>query len=122
MEVCGSMTSLACVCGPQHTNHMWRYDFVADLARNGRSLKIPTLLYECTREYLEIDVARYIRAQDVLDCLADLSMRRGTPIIHATKTNLGSPPMLSESGFQESARKHSSSNRAVLWRMAMSNP
>jgi transposase InsO family protein len=42
-------------------------------------LKILTLIDEYTRECLAIKVARSIRSQNVLECLAELFVHRGTP-------------------------------------------
>ena len=64
---------------PAYKDHVWSYDFVADRTKNGRPLKMLTLIDERTRECLAIRVARSIRSQDVLECLAELFVCRGTP-------------------------------------------
>jgi transposase InsO family protein len=64
---------------PAYKDHVWSYDFVADRTKNGRPLKILTLIDEYTRECLAIKVARSIRSQNVLECLAELFVHRGTP-------------------------------------------
>ncbi len=64
---------------PAHRNHVWSYDFVAERTKNGRALKLLTLIDEHTRECLAIKVARSIRSQDVLEVLADQFLLRGTP-------------------------------------------
>jgi putative transposase len=64
---------------PTHRDHVWSYDFVADRTKDGRPLKMLTLIDEHTRECLAIKVARSIRSPDVLECLAELFVRRGTP-------------------------------------------
>jgi putative transposase len=64
---------------PTHKDHVWSYDFVADRTKDGRPLKMLTLIDEYTRECLAIKVARSIRSPDVLECLAELFVRRGTP-------------------------------------------
>lgn len=71
----GSCTRLR----PAYKDHVWSYDFVADRTKNGRPLKMLTLIDEYTRECLAIKVARSIRSQDVLDCIAELFLQRGTP-------------------------------------------
>jgi putative transposase len=45
---------------------------VADRTKNGRPLKMLTLIDEYTRECLAVKVARSMRFQDVLECLAEL--------------------------------------------------
>jgi putative transposase len=64
---------------PEHRNHVWSYDFVADRTKDGRPLKMLTLIDEYTRESLAIPVARRLVADDVIDCLADLFVTRGVP-------------------------------------------
>jgi len=64
---------------PEYRNHVWSYDFVADRTHDGRPLKMLVVIDEFSRECLAIEVARSIRSRDVLDCLAELFIRRGTP-------------------------------------------
>ncbi len=64
---------------PEHRNHVWAYDFVADRTRDGRSLKMLTIVDEYTRECLAIEVGRHMKSIDVLQVLADLFVERGTP-------------------------------------------
>jgi transposase InsO family protein len=64
---------------PACKDHVWSYDFVADRTKDRRPSKMLTLIDECTRECLAIKVARSIKSHDVLDCLAELFVRRGTP-------------------------------------------
>ena len=64
---------------PEHPNHVWSYDFVADRTHDGRALKMLCIVDEYTRECLTIEVERRIRSMDVLECLADLFVTRGTP-------------------------------------------
>ncbi len=64
---------------PQHRNHVWAYDFVADRTRDGRPLKMLTIVDEYTRECLAIEVGRHMKSIDVLQVLADLFVERGTP-------------------------------------------
>jgi putative transposase len=64
---------------PTHRNHVWTYDFVSDRTRNGRPLRMLTLLDEYTRESLAIKVDRALKAYDVVEQLAELFVVRGTP-------------------------------------------
>ena len=64
---------------PEHRNHVWSYDFVADRTHDGRPFRILNILDEYSRECLASCVARRIRSQDVLLILADLFLRRGIP-------------------------------------------
>ena len=64
---------------PTHRNHVWSYDFVADRTRNGKPLRMLTLIDEYTRESLAIKVDRALKAYDVIEQLAELFVQRGTP-------------------------------------------
>jgi transposase InsO family protein len=64
---------------PEHRNHVWSYDFVADRTVDGRPLKMLTILDEYTRECLAIDVERRMSSIHVLERLADLFLERGAP-------------------------------------------
>jgi putative transposase len=64
---------------PERPNHVWSYDFVADRTRNGKPLRMLTLIDEYTRESLAIKVDRVLKAYDVIDQLAELFVHRGTP-------------------------------------------
>ena len=63
----------------EHINHVWSYDFVSDQTADGRRLKLLVVLDEYTRESLTIEVARRIKAQDVLATLEYLFTLRGAP-------------------------------------------
>ncbi len=63
----------------EHRNHVWAYDFVADRTRDGRPLKMLTIVDEYTRECLAIEVGRQMKSIDVLQVLSDLFVERGTP-------------------------------------------
>ncbi len=65
---------------PQFPNHVWSYDFMAERTYDGRALKILTVLDEYTRECLAIEVERSIASQGVIERLADLFVKRGTPM------------------------------------------
>ena len=64
---------------PEYPDHVWSYDFVMDRTRDGRPVRMLTLIDEYTRECLAIDVSRQIKAADVLEQLADLFIFRGFP-------------------------------------------
>ena len=64
---------------PQHQDHVWSYDFVADRTSDGRAFRMLTIIDEYTRECLSIDVARRLTSEDVLERLSDLFIRRGVP-------------------------------------------
>ena len=64
---------------PTHPNHVWAYDFVLTRTRNGRAVRILTVIDEYTREALAIRAGRHFRADDVLQCLSDLFVLKGVP-------------------------------------------
>jgi putative transposase len=64
---------------PQKRNHVWSYDFLFERTREGRPLRLLTILDEYTRECLAIDVARRLTSEDMLNRLTDLFIRCGVP-------------------------------------------
>jgi len=64
---------------PRYPDHVWSYDFMMDRTRDGRALKLLTIIDEYSRECLAIDVSRSITSQEVLDRLAQLFVERGVP-------------------------------------------
>src|SRR5271167_3262074 len=60
-------------------NHVWAYDFVFDACANGQQLKCLTVIDECTRECLAIDVAGSIRSARVIEVLSNLVSVHGAP-------------------------------------------
>ena len=64
---------------PERPNHVWAYDFVEDRTREGRKFRMLCVVDEFTREALAIRVARKLSSSDVIDLLADLFLRHGTP-------------------------------------------
>ena len=64
---------------PQHSDHVWSYDFMVARTVDGRAFNLLTVLDEYTRECLAIVVERRITAQDVIDHLFDLLVLRGIP-------------------------------------------
>jgi putative transposase len=64
---------------PERKDHVWSYDFIHDRTRDGRPLKILSIIDEYSRECLALQVARSLKANDVIDALNDLFIRRGVP-------------------------------------------
>ena len=64
---------------PEHKDHVWSYDFVAERTSDGRSLRMLNIIDEYTRKCLAIRVDRKIKANDVIDTLSDLFITRGIP-------------------------------------------
>lgn len=64
---------------PEHKDHVWIYDFVADKTTDSRAIRILNILDEFTRECLVIRVDRKITAHDVLETLTNLFVTRGLP-------------------------------------------
>ena len=64
---------------PQGKNDVWAYDFVQVRTRDGRAVRLLTVIDEYTRECLAIRAQRSIRATDVIDTLAELMTSRGVP-------------------------------------------
>ena len=64
---------------PMHWNHVWAYDFVEDRTRDGRKIRMLTVIDEFTRECVAIEVKRRLGSQDVLAVLARLFVSRGVP-------------------------------------------
>ena len=62
-----------------HEGHVWSYDFIFDRTRDGRAIKILTVIDEYTRECLALKVSRHLKSGDVLEVLDDLFIRKGIP-------------------------------------------
>lgn len=73
---CGSDIRLP---GAPRPNGVWTYDFIHDRLANGTALKLLCVLDEHTRECLAIEVARWIRSQDVILTLSRLMKLYGKP-------------------------------------------
>ncbi len=73
-------TSNAChIRRAEYGNHAWAVDFVKDRTRDGKPLKILTVLDEYTREALAVEVARTMGQKQVREVLLRLFDDRGTP-------------------------------------------
>lgn len=64
---------------PEHRDHVWSYDFVFERTMDGRPLKLLTMLDECSRECLAIEVGRKLSSEDVLRVLGHLFVHRRIP-------------------------------------------
>ena len=64
---------------PQHANHVWAYDFVADRTHDGRAFRMLTVIDEYTRECMAIVVDRRLRSTNVIEAMAELFIRKGLP-------------------------------------------
>jgi putative transposase len=64
---------------PEHSNHVWSYDFVEDRTHDGRKYRMLNIIDEFTRECLAIRVDRKLNSIDVIDVLSDLFILRGVP-------------------------------------------
>src|SRR5271157_5289151 len=69
----------ACGYRPEHTNHVWSYDFVSACTHDGRTLRLLTLLDEYSRRCLAIRVARRLNSYDLIETLADVMLVHGIP-------------------------------------------
>lgn len=63
----------------ERPRHVWSYDFVMDRTHDGKAFRMLTVIDEFTRESLAIVVNRKLKSDDVLQCLADLFVKRGPP-------------------------------------------
>ena len=64
---------------PPGPNHTWSMDFVFDALANGKPIKCLTVVDDCTKEAVEIAVARRINGQGVADILEAVCRFRGYP-------------------------------------------
>lgn len=63
----------------EYKDHVWAWDFIHDRTAAGSPLKCLSVIDEYTRECLELEVARSIKAADVIEVLVGLFRRRGVP-------------------------------------------
>ena len=64
---------------PEHYNHVWSYDFVAERLENGRKVKLLVVIDEFTRECLALDTGKRFTGHDVVEVLRYLFAVRGCP-------------------------------------------
>lgn len=69
---------------PSGPNHTWSMDFVFDALASGKPVKCLTVVDDCTREAVEIAVARRINGQGVADILESVCRFRGYPTMIRT--------------------------------------
>jgi transposase InsO family protein len=58
---------------------VWAWDFIHDRDEHGRALKWLSLVDEYTRECLLLEVARSIKAMDMVDLISEVMLIRGVP-------------------------------------------
>ena len=63
----------------QGKDNVWSYDFIHDRTRDGRAVKILSIVDEYTRECLALKAARSLKSADVLEALDELFVLRGIP-------------------------------------------
>jgi len=64
---------------PEHTNHVWSYDFVSAKTHDGRTVRILNLIDEHTRESLLVRPERRWSSARVIEALADVMVMKGVP-------------------------------------------
>jgi putative transposase len=72
---------------PAGPNHTWSMDFVFDALADGRPIKCLNVVDDCTKEAVEVAVARRINGQGVADLLEAACRFRGYPV--AIRTDQG---------------------------------
>ncbi len=66
-------------CVAEYPNQVWAYDFVEDRTETGRKLRVLTVIDECTRECVEVEVEHRMNAKFVAATLLRLFRERGVP-------------------------------------------
>jgi putative transposase len=64
---------------PCWQNHVWSYDFVNDRLHNGKKFGMLTVIDEYSRRCLAIKVGYRLKAEHVLEALAELFIAEGVP-------------------------------------------
>lgn len=64
---------------PEYRDYVWSYDFVSERTHDSRALRLLTVIDECSREWVAIEVGRELTSHDVLRVLANSFIRSGTP-------------------------------------------
>ena len=64
---------------PASANHTWSWDFVFDRSANGRVLKCLTLVDDCTKEAITIEVEHSITGNHLVEILNRLAKERPLP-------------------------------------------
>ena len=63
----------------EYKNHVWSYDFVHDKTVDGKKFRILNIIDEASRECLASVARRRFRNNDIIEILADLMVKHGTP-------------------------------------------
>jgi putative transposase len=64
---------------PEHTNHVWSYDFVSAKTYDGRTVRMLNLIDEHSRECLMIRLERRWSSAKVIEALADVMVLKAVP-------------------------------------------
>jgi putative transposase len=64
---------------PERRHHVRAYDFVEDRTQDGKKIRMLTVIDDFSRACLAITVERRLNGGNVLDTLADLFLKHGTP-------------------------------------------
>ena len=64
---------------PEHTNHVWSYDFVSAKTHDGRTVRMLNLIDEHSRESLLVRPERRWSSAKVIEALADVMVMKGVP-------------------------------------------
>ena len=75
----GSSENSCTVRKAEHPNHVWTWDFIHDRTLEGRPVKLLSLVDECTRECLALEVSGSITARDAIAVLRRQFLVRGSP-------------------------------------------
>ena len=103
---------------PSWREHVWAYDFVHDLTKDGRSFRMLTVIDEYSRECLAIVTKRKLKSGDVLEALEDLFISAVFPIIFALITDRSLLPKRCAAGLKKWDPKPCTLSRALHGRTA----
>ena len=65
---------------PEYPNHVWASEVLMERTRDGRPVKLLTVVDEDTRDWLAIAVRHRLTSHDGQEVLSDVFLRRGCPI------------------------------------------
>jgi transposase InsO family protein len=77
---------------------VWAYDFVLVRTRDGRAVRLLTVIDEYTRECLAIRADRHIKSSDVIETLTELMVAGAYPTTSAPTTGRSLQPGLFGTG------------------------
>ena len=104
---------------PEHSNHVWSYDFVEDRTHDGRKYRMLNVIDEFTRECLAIPIDRRLKATDVIDVLSDLFILRAFQATFGPTMVPSSSPKRFANGSSLSGRRRPTSCQAAHGRTAI---